>query len=114
MKDQLTELFNRMLPGNALERAIQQNHRTGAPMAVVTLDLDHFKMLSNTLGHISPAAFEDLKVAQPSVRMSRGGSVVERQGFGMSFDRNHPRIVSRSHTGFHHGLRPSSCQDSFW
>ena len=51
MTDSLTGLFNRTLLGNTLERAIQQNHRTGAPMTLVTLDLDHFKMINDTLGH---------------------------------------------------------------
>jgi diguanylate cyclase (GGDEF)-like protein len=49
--DPLTGLPNRALLRGTLEQAIQQNHRTGAPMTLVTLDLDHFKSINDTLGH---------------------------------------------------------------
>jgi len=49
--DPLTGLFNRMLLHDTLEQAIEQNKRTGAPMTLVTLDLDHFKEINDTLGH---------------------------------------------------------------
>jgi diguanylate cyclase (GGDEF)-like protein len=49
--DPLTGLANRTLLRGTLEQAIQQNHRTGAPMTLVSLDLDHFKSINDTLGH---------------------------------------------------------------
>lgn len=49
--DPLTGLFNRMLLHDTLEQAIQQNARSGAPMTLVTLDLDHFKEINDSLGH---------------------------------------------------------------
>lgn len=49
--DPLTGLFNRTLLQISLEQVIQQNNRTGEPMTLVTLDLDHFKKINDTLGH---------------------------------------------------------------
>lgn len=49
--DTLTGLSNRVLLGTSLEQAIEQHHRTGAVMTVVTLDLDHFKSINDTYGH---------------------------------------------------------------
>jgi diguanylate cyclase len=51
LTDPLTGLANRTLLRATLEQAIQQNHRTGAPMTLVALDLDHFKSINDTLGH---------------------------------------------------------------
>lgn len=51
LTDPLTGLANRTLLRASLEQAIQQNHRTGAPMTLVALDLDHFKSINDTLGH---------------------------------------------------------------
>lgn len=49
--DPLTGLSNRALLRSTLEQAIQQNHRGGAPMTLVSLDLDHFKLINDSLGH---------------------------------------------------------------
>lgn len=49
--DPLTGLFNRTLLHVTLDQAIQQNRRTGEPMTLVALDLDHFKSINDTLGH---------------------------------------------------------------
>lgn len=49
--DVLTGLFNRVLLGSTLEQAIEQHRRTNAVMTLVTLDLDHFKTINDTLGH---------------------------------------------------------------
>ena len=51
--DPLTGLFNRTMLNDNIEQATQQNHRTGTPMTLVTLDLDHFKAINDTLGHDS-------------------------------------------------------------
>lgn len=48
--DPLTGLANRALLRGTLEQAIQQKHRRGAPMTLVTLDLDHFNAINDTLG----------------------------------------------------------------
>ncbi|HEX5078931.1 MAG TPA: diguanylate cyclase, partial [Geminicoccaceae bacterium] len=49
--DSLTELPNRSLFFDRLGRAIAQARRDGRPMAVLQLDLDHFKDINDTLGH---------------------------------------------------------------
>jgi len=51
--DPLTGLFNRMTLNDTLEQIIQQNKRTGTPMTIAILDLDHFKMINDELGHNS-------------------------------------------------------------
>ncbi len=49
--DPLTGLANRMLLDATIDQAIGQNARTGTAMTLVTLDLDHFKNINDTLGH---------------------------------------------------------------
>jgi diguanylate cyclase (GGDEF)-like protein len=49
--DKLTGLFNRALLDNHLQHAIAQNRRSGVPMTLVALDIDHFKSINDTLGH---------------------------------------------------------------
>ena len=49
--DPLTGLPNRRMFLNRLERAINRSHRAGRKMALLFLDLDHFKDINDTLGH---------------------------------------------------------------
>jgi diguanylate cyclase (GGDEF)-like protein len=49
--DPLTELPNRVLARDRVERAIAVAHRTQARMALLYLDLDHFKTVNDSLGH---------------------------------------------------------------
>lgn len=49
--DALTGLLNRTLLNDTLDNAIQQYARSGVPMTLATLDLDHFKAINDTLGH---------------------------------------------------------------
>lgn len=49
--DPLTGLLNRTLLRSTLEEAIHQNNRTGVSMTLLTLDLDRFKSINDTLGH---------------------------------------------------------------
>ena len=51
LMDPLTGLFNRSMLPEHLEQAIQQNRRSGTPMALAIVDLDHFKAINDTLGH---------------------------------------------------------------
>lgn len=51
--DPLTGLFNRTTLIETFEQVIQQNHRTGTPMTIAVLDIDHFKMINDELGHNS-------------------------------------------------------------
>jgi diguanylate cyclase (GGDEF)-like protein len=49
--DSLTGLPNRRAVQEALKRMVAQAGRTLAPMAVLLLDLDHFKQINDTYGH---------------------------------------------------------------
>ena len=49
--DPLTGLFNRMLLAEMLEQAIGQSRRSKTPMTLLSLDIDHFKAINDSLGH---------------------------------------------------------------
>ncbi len=49
--DTLTGLPNRRMFLDRLEQEIKKSHRSGLPMALMLLDLDHFKEVNDTLGH---------------------------------------------------------------
>lgn len=49
--DSITGLPNRNMFIDRLEQKIKKSNRTGEPLAVMFLDLDHFKDVNDTLGH---------------------------------------------------------------
>ncbi len=49
--DSLTGLPNRSYLYESLDAAIERGKRTGSPIAVLFLDIDHFKTINDTLGH---------------------------------------------------------------
>jgi diguanylate cyclase (GGDEF)-like protein len=49
--DQLTGLYNYRFLVAALEREMERTRRTGLPMALIMIDLDHFKGLNDAHGH---------------------------------------------------------------
>jgi diguanylate cyclase (GGDEF)-like protein len=51
--DPLTGLANRVLLQDRLERAVALRHRDDAASAVLLLDLDRFKVVNDSLGHIA-------------------------------------------------------------
>jgi len=63
--DALTGLPNRTLLTDRIERALALSAREGAPFALLTLDLDHFKHINDTLGH----AFGDRVLAEVGERL---------------------------------------------
>ena len=50
-KDGLTGLFNRRMLDAYLPDAIQRCRTTATPLCLLTIDIDHFKPLNDTLGH---------------------------------------------------------------
>ncbi|WP_179953397.1 sensor domain-containing diguanylate cyclase [Desulfobotulus mexicanus] len=49
--DALTGLANRRQALLSLERAMARSRRTGQPLSIIMLDLDHFKAVNDTFGH---------------------------------------------------------------
>ncbi len=51
LTDSLTALYNKRYYKNRLEQEFQQHLRTGAPMAIIQIDLDYFKSVNDRFGH---------------------------------------------------------------
>ena len=77
--DFLTELPNRMLLNDRLTQAMASAHRHGKSLAVLFLDVDHFKHINDSLGH---AIGDQLlrSIAQRLVTCVRSSDTVSRQG----------------------------------
>jgi diguanylate cyclase (GGDEF)-like protein/PAS domain S-box-containing protein len=77
--DPLTRLPNRRLLTDRLQQALASSKRTGREGALLFIDLDHFKMLNDTLGH----GIGDLLLQQVAQRLEscvREGDTVARLG----------------------------------
>lgn len=49
--DALTALPNRRMFGDRLEQELKKSHRAALPLALLFIDLDHFKEVNDSLGH---------------------------------------------------------------
>jgi len=77
--DVLTDLPNRALLADRLTVALAQAHRTRLPVAVMFLDIDRFKLINDTLGHV--VGDELLKqVGSELSGLVRDGDTVARVG----------------------------------
>lgn len=52
VRDGLTGCFNRAHTLQALQNELQRARRTGRPLSVVMFDIDHFKTINDTSGHL--------------------------------------------------------------
>lgn len=50
--DHLTGLFNRRYMMNALDKELQRTIRKGGNLSLIMMDIDHFKLVNDTYGHI--------------------------------------------------------------
>ena len=53
LRDPLTDVFNRRYLDTFLERELAQARRDRTPLAVMVLDVDHFKQINDTHGHLA-------------------------------------------------------------
>ena len=78
-RDSLTGLFNRRYLEGTLERELARCKREGAPLTMLLLDIDHFKLVNDTYGH--PAGDEVLRVFARALQESaRTEDIVCRYG----------------------------------
>jgi diguanylate cyclase (GGDEF)-like protein len=77
--DHLTGLFNRRYLMDALEKEIQRSARKGGNLSLLILDIDHFKQVNDTYGHLQGDAVLQ-KVALQLQKELRNYDIAARYG----------------------------------
>ena len=79
LHDALTDLPNRYLLDDLLQRLMQEGHRDTARFALLFLDLDRFKNVNDSFGHHAGDGLLQ-QIAQRLLRACRSGDTVARLG----------------------------------
>jgi diguanylate cyclase len=79
LRDPLTNLGNRVLFRDRLDHAIQLYHRDQRSVAVLSMDIDDFKVINDNLGHAAGDALL-VQAAQRLLSCVRSGDTVARLG----------------------------------
>ncbi len=78
-RDPLTGVNNRAALDNALDQEIDLAKRHKTPLSVIMLDIDKFKRVNDTYGHITGDAVLK-RIAESMVECARGSDVIYRYG----------------------------------
>lgn len=77
--DPLTGVYNRQHLAERLKEEVDRSHRYGTPLALLLLDLDHFKNVNDHFGHAGGDRAL-IEVAQRMVSLTREVDLVARYG----------------------------------